>query len=129
MAWQWGLASHPDKAFTAYILQGISKVFTIGFNRAHLLCPSKKNMSSVQANPQVVMKYIKEEVQAGRLLQVPNAAGFQIQTSSFRVIPKCYQPGKWRLIVDLLSPTGSSVNDGVAEALCLGIPQSMMAQG
>ena len=116
--WQRGLANHPDSAFTAYILQGIIEGFRIGFNRAHSLRPSKKNMSSARANPQVVMKYIEEEVQAGRLLQVPNAAGLQIQTSSFGVIPKRHQPGKWRLIVDLSSPTGSSVNDGVAEALC-----------
>jgi len=33
--------------------------------------------------------------------------------SSFGVIPKWGQVGKWRLIVDLSSPTGSSVNDGI----------------
>ena len=33
--------------------------------------------------------------------------------SSFGVIPKRGQPGKWRLIVDLSSPRGFSVNDGI----------------
>ena len=29
------------------------------------------------------------------------------------VIPKKHQPGKWRLILDLSSPVGASVNDGI----------------
>ena len=33
--------------------------------------------------------------------------------SSFGVIPKKGQPDKWRLIVDLSSPGGASVNDGI----------------
>jgi len=36
-----------------------------------------------------------------------------LQVSSFGVIPKKGQPGKWRLIVDLSSPAGMSVNDGI----------------
>lgn len=36
-----------------------------------------------------------------------------LQVSSFGVISKQGQPGKWRLIVDLSSPEGSSVNDGI----------------
>ena len=34
------------------------------------------------------------------------------------VIPKSSQPGKWRLIVDLMSPQGASVNDGIEADLC-----------
>ena len=41
-----------------------------------------------------------------------------VHVSRFGVIPKPHQPGKWRLITDLSSPKGSSVNDGVAPALC-----------
>ena len=33
--------------------------------------------------------------------------------SPFGVIPKGHTPGKWRLIVDLSSPKGGSVNDGI----------------
>ena len=36
-----------------------------------------------------------------------------LQISSFGVIPKKGQPGKWRLIVDSSSPWGASVNDGI----------------
>ena len=36
-----------------------------------------------------------------------------LHISSFGVVPKKSQPGKWRLIVDLSSPGGASVNDGI----------------
>ena len=37
---------------------------------------------------------------------------------SLGVIPKKHQPGKWRLIVDLSSPSGASVNDFIDPSLC-----------
>ena len=40
-----------------------------------------------------------------------------IHTSRFGVIPKG-QTGKWRLIVDMSSPEGHSINDGIPESLC-----------
>ena len=39
-------------------------------------------------------------------------------TSPFGVIPKRHSPGKWRLILDLSNPSGSSVNDGINPELC-----------
>ena len=41
----------------------------------------------------------------------------QLQVSSFGVIPKRHQPGKWRLILDL-SSQGHSVNDGIDPSTC-----------
>lgn len=41
-----------------------------------------------------------------------------VHVSRFGVIPKPHQPGKWRLITDLSSPKGASVNDGISSALC-----------
>ena len=38
--------------------------------------------------------------------------------SRFGVIPKCRQPGKWRLILDLSFPLGRSINDGIPKDLC-----------
>ena len=38
--------------------------------------------------------------------------------SPIGIIPKRNKPGKWRLIVDLSSPEGASVNDGVARETC-----------
>lgn len=37
----------------------------------------------------------------------------QVHTSRIGVIPKKHQPGKFRLIVDLSSPRGKSVNDRI----------------
>ena len=42
----------------------------------------------------------------------------RVQVSPFGVILKSHTPGKWRLIVDLSSPKGSSVNDGISSDLC-----------
>ena len=42
-----------------------------------------------------------------------------LHTSPFEVIPKGHQTGKWRLIVDLSSPHGESVNDGIDKELCM----------
>ena len=40
-----------------------------------------------------------------------------VHTSRLGVIPK-NTSGKWRLIVDMSSPEGGSVNDGIREAWC-----------
>ena len=37
-----------------------------------------------------------------------------LHVSHFGVIPKRYHPGKWRLILDLSSPAGHSVNNSIA---------------
>ena len=41
----------------------------------------------------------------------------QVHLSPFRVIPK-KSPGKWRLITDLSSPEGYSINDRIPSAVC-----------
>ncbi len=41
-----------------------------------------------------------------------------VHTSRFGVVPKCGpQDNRWRLIVDLSSPSGASVNDGIDSRL------------
>ncbi len=62
---------------------------------------------------------MKREVELKRVVgpMVPhNIPGVQI--NRFGVIPKSHQPGKWRLIVDLSHPEGSSINDGIDRDLC-----------
>lgn len=73
------------------------------------------NKPSAFQNPKVIDDYLAHEVSRRRVagpfpsMPIPN-----MQTSSFGVIPKKGQPGKWRLIVDLSSPGGYSVNDGIS---------------
>ena len=68
----------------------------------------------------MVTAYIKEEVQANRMHlvgSVNEALGKSIHCSPFGVIPKKNKPDRWRLILDLSSPDGQSVNDGIAKDL------------
>ena len=118
--WELMLARHPDREYVAYILSGIQEGFRVGYERGdHVLGSARKNMKSVEDNPQVVRNYLDVERQRGVLLgpfersEVP-----EIHLSRFGVIPKSSQPGKWRLIVDLSHPEGRSVNDGISGELC-----------
>ena len=75
-------------------------------------------MRSAKQQPEIVAEYIRKECEAGRLLGPLDPQLFpKVQVSRFGVIPKS-DPGKWRLILDLSSPEGSSVNDGIDPERC-----------
>ena len=117
-AWRSGLDSHPDKEFSRYILDGLSKGFRIGFDYSKSGCrKAKRNLLSVRKHPTVVDEYLYKEDSVGRLVK-PHPYLQNIQISPFGVIPKPRQPGQWRLIVDLSAPRGSSVNDGISKEWC-----------
>ena len=62
---------------------------------------------------------LAQECRAARVLgPFPSSPLPQLQVSSFGVIPKRHQPGKWCLILDLSSPEGRSVNDGIDQTVC-----------
>jgi len=117
--WAELLCTHPDQSFADYILRGLEQGFHVGFKRGGRLQSCKKNMLSALEHPEVVQKYLQEECQMGRVLgpfdlgELPG-----VHVSKFGVIPKSNQPGKWRLILDLSSPNGASVNDGIQKELC-----------
>ena len=104
---------HPDKV--AYVIQGLRNGFHLGFTYSTSLKSATGNMASALLNPQVIDNYLQSEVQSGRVagpFSQPPLSGLHV--SRFGVIPKRHQPGKWRLILDLSSPAGHSVNDGIA---------------
>ena len=111
--WDAGLRTHPDQRFRQYIVNRIRGGFRIGFDYRSTCWSRKRNMKSASENPQVVGSYLEEECKAGRVVGplCPKDHPF-VHTSSLGVIPKS-TPGKWRLIVDLSSPEGGSVNDGI----------------
>ena len=74
-------------------------------------------MPAAHAHDDVILSYLKRELELGQVAVVPQEAYSHIHTSSFGVIPKKNQPGKWRLIVDLFSPQGVSVNDYIDQQL------------
>ena len=55
-----------------------------------------------------------------RVVQLPKPVVLQlgVHCSPIGVIPKRHKPNKWRLIVDLSSPGGASVNDGIDKQIC-----------
>ena len=74
-------------------------------------------LSAVQ-KPEVVREYLVKECVEGRVMGPLEPTQFPIiQISRFGVISKG-SSGKWRLIVDLSSPEGHSVNDGIDSELC-----------
>ena len=109
--WQRELSAHPGSTFAIYILEGIRQGFRTGFNRKSICRPASSNMPT--EHPQIVSEYIERELALGRMVQVPSRA--EIQISPIGLIPKKNRPDKWRLIVDLSSPKGFSVNEGIAE--------------
>ena len=117
--WQEALGLHPDKRYVDYLITGLREGFRIGFNYKNRHCKKcKENMRSAKLQPQVVAEYIQKECEAGRILGPLDPQLFpEVQISRFGVIPKT-DPGKWRLILDLSSPDGASVNDGIDPERC-----------
>ena len=64
----------------------------------------------------MVEKYLQGERKVGRLIGAFTGADLpEVHCSPFGVIPKKGQGASWRMIVDLSSPKGKSVNDGINE--------------
>ena len=118
--WSQGLRDHPDKAYSAYVINGIQSGFRVGFQYGKRQCTgATSNMQSARQHPEVIDAYIAAEVRAGRVLGPMEPSGYpRVHVNRFGLVPKNHQPGQWRLIVDLSHPRGGSVNDGVEPELC-----------
>ena len=117
--WEHFLSAHPDRRYANFIAGGIRRGFRIGCRAAKDdLQSSSRNMLAAYSNAVVVDKYIKEELDCGHLVEVQSPLASNIHVSKLGVIPKKHQPGKWRLIVDLSSPKGASINDFIDPSLC-----------
>ena len=118
-AWEVELKGHPDGEYVRFILDGIGQGFRIGYDySSHSCVSSARNMKSATEHPEPIDRYIREEVSSGRIIGPLSVGGEKIHVSRFGVIPKPHQQGTWRLITDLSSPAGQSVNDGVDSRLC-----------
>ena len=71
-------------------------------------------MFSAEQYPSIVDEYLSAELAQGRIVEFY----INLHFSPFGVIPKKNKPGKWRLIVDLSAPEGSSVNDAISKEWC-----------
>ena len=71
-------------------------------------------MRSATDHPDVIDEYLATEIAKSRVAGPFSTPRFpNLRCSPFGVIPKKGQPGKWRLILDLSSPTQHSVIDGI----------------
>ena len=114
--WTHELSNHPDKVYSQFILQGIRNGFRIGFDRRQHIYSTSRNMRVEQ--PKVVSDYLDREVSLNRMWKVPAANHpREVHLSPMGIIPKKNKPNKWRLIVDLSSPEGGSINNGIAPEL------------
>jgi len=110
----WELRLHPHQQKVQFVLDGIRHGFKLGFCPAQKLKAAKKNKPSAHQHQSVIDDYLANEASLGRVAGPFDSPPFpHLQVSSFGVIPKKGQPGKWQLIVDLSSPGGASVNDGI----------------
>ena len=110
--WSQELSNHPDKIYTQYILQGIKNGFRIGFDRGQYIYSASGNLRVEK--PEVVSDYLNREVSLKRMWKVPvTVCPKEVHISPMGIIPKKNKPNKWRLIVDLSSPEGTSINDGI----------------
>ncbi len=119
--WQEELSGHPDRWFTDYIVRGIQQGLRIGFQGSWAQLRSYgRNMRSAGEHPEAVETYIAYEVQAAHLEWVgltDRADRGGVHCSPFGVILKKGGGNRWRLIVDLSSPEGKSVNNGISKEI------------
>ena len=110
-AWEVGLRSHPDTEFADYTQEGIQWGFHISYDYISQTCsPAHSNLPSAREHPEVITKYLSNEIAKGRILgpspisSIPN-----IQISRIGVIPKKSNPSKRKLVMDLSYPLGKSM--------------------
>ena len=120
--WKQGLADHPDKDFASFITQGLQHGFRIGFNPTLTTLHSKhSNHRSATLHPGVITEYLEHEVERGRVAELKDRSPTLYQglhVSPIGVVPKKGKHNKWRMITDLSSPQGHSVNDGITKESC-----------
>ncbi len=78
-------------------------------------------MSSAILHPEVIDKYLLDDVESNRVVEIPLLESSGIRMSRFGAIPMKRQLGRWRLIMDLSSPSGQtsgqSVNDYISPSV------------
>ena len=118
-AWEAALRNHQDQPFANYLVSGLRDGFRIGFGYPRPCRSSSINMHSVREHAQIVSDYLSNECAEGGILgPLTLPWSEEIHISRFGIIPKG-SSGKWRLILDLSSPEGASVNDGIDGACAL----------
>ena len=107
------LMNHPDRQFASDLVHDLQFGCRIGYQgpRHHRITP---NLKSTLLHPDAVTEALLKEVSRGHTagpfssLPLPT-----LQCSPLGLVPK--KDGSWRLIMDLSSPRGSSINDFISK--------------
>ena len=103
------LSNHPDKTFVHKLLHDLTHGCDVGYRGPRFPCVAP-HLPSAYIHSDIIDKSITEELTAGRLAGPFSFSPFNnIRCSGLGVVPK--RGGGWRIIYDLSSPPGSSVND------------------
>ena len=107
------LSSHPDPDFSSYVVHGMRFGFNIGFSYDYSpKTVTAPNHPSYLSNSTVVAAHLHSCVTAGETAGPFQSPPFRIMhISGLGSVPK--KNGKLRIIHDLSSPVGFSVNDGI----------------
>jgi len=109
------LSSHPNQEFRNYVCSGMLRGFSIGNTctlQHHLTSP---NHPSACNNASFVTTYLQSCCERGETAgPFPSPPFPCMQVSGLGAIPK--SNGKLRIIHDLSSPAGQSVNDGISRS-------------
>ena len=116
-AWRSALAQHPDRKWVEQLLQGIQYGFRIGLKPSAACKSAPGNLPSAQGQQQLITEYLQHQVRDGLMLGPYAPHECQgVVVSPIGVVPK-RTPGAFRVIVDLSSPKGHSVNDNLCRHL------------
>ena len=116
--WKDELATHHDPDFVGWVLRGLQEGFRIGFDDTIVdLSSAHSNMSSPGGGVSV---HSEGGIGGTPATNRPIRRCLALQDSyqPAGVIPKRGRPDQWRLIMDLSSPHGHSVNDAISVELC-----------
>ena len=116
-AWGKTLTGHPNPEWVEALLEGMRQGFRIGIQKTPRCWASPSNSPSARQHSEVIRQYVQDQLKKGYMAgPFPPAECAHIITSSMAVIPK-KAAGKWRVIVDMSSPHGASVNDNLRRDL------------
>ncbi len=105
-----GPGKPPDRAWMEWIVKGIQSGFRVGHDQGRVVLKEKRGMMyEGSQHREIIGKYLREEVGAGRVHRVKEGRA-KVQCSPFGVIPKKGKPGRWRLIVNLSAPDSEFVS-------------------
>ena len=107
------IQQHPDQQFAQGLLHDLRFGCNIGYSgpRSARITP---NLQSALLHPEAVSETLAKELSRGHTAgPFPSPPLPNLQCSPLGVVPK--KDGTWRIIMDLSSPHGSSINDHISK--------------